>query len=78
MKRTGALFDKIIEPENLRLAFWKASKGKRHRNDQRAFAENLDYELGRMRRRLIDGSLKLETDEKLEMYYDYAVSNAKK
>jgi hypothetical protein len=47
MKRAGELFDKIIEPENLRLAFRKASKGKRHRRAQREFADNLEDELGR-------------------------------
>lgn len=49
MKRVGNLFEKVVEPENLRLAFWKASRGKRHRPDQRAFAENLSVELERMR-----------------------------
>ena len=24
MKRVGNLFEKVVEPENLRLAFWKA------------------------------------------------------
>ncbi len=28
MKRVGYLFDKVVEPDNLRLAFWKAQKGK--------------------------------------------------
>lgn len=31
MKRIGNLFDAVVEPENLRLAFWKVSRGKRHR-----------------------------------------------
>jgi len=68
MKRAGALFDKIIEPENLRLAFWKASKGKRHRDDQRAFAENLDCELGRMRKELIDGSFSVGNYVRFKVY----------
>jgi len=49
MKRVGNLFDQVADPENLQLAFWKASRGKRDRPDQRAFAENLSAELERMR-----------------------------
>ncbi len=55
MKRVGKLFNNVIEPENLRLAFWKASRGKRHRSDQRTFADNLEQEVQCMRRGLIAG-----------------------
>jgi len=55
MKRIGNLFEKVVEPENLRLAFWKASQGKWHRPEQRAFAENLSAELERMRTGLLAG-----------------------
>ncbi len=55
MKRVGNLFEKAVDPENLRLAFWKASRGKRHRPDQRAFAENLSAELERLRDGLFSG-----------------------
>ena len=55
MKRVGNLFDRIVEPENLRLAFWKASKGKRHRRAQREFAANLEYEIARMHNGLLSG-----------------------
>ena len=56
MKRAGSLFDRILEPDNLRLAFVKASRGKRHREDQRAFEADLDAELGRLRDGLVDGT----------------------
>jgi hypothetical protein len=46
MKRVGNLFEAAVSPENLQLAFWKASQGKRNRPEQRAFAENLSVELG--------------------------------
>ena len=49
MKRIGNLFEAAVAPENLQLAFWKASQGKRHRPEQRAFAENLSVELAQMR-----------------------------
>jgi hypothetical protein len=37
MKRDGALLAAIADPGNLRLAFWKASKGKRAKADCRVF-----------------------------------------
>lgn len=55
MKRIGNLWASIVEPDNLRLAFWKASKGKRGRADQREFQANLDMELARLREGLIEG-----------------------
>lgn len=56
MKRVGNLFSGIIDPENLRLAFWKASKGKRHREDQRHFQDNLEDNLAELRQGLVDGN----------------------
>jgi len=55
MKRIGYLFDEIIDPDNLRLAFVEASRGKRCRDDQRAFQRNLNEELVRLREGLIKG-----------------------
>ncbi|MEI7901479.1 MAG: hypothetical protein WCK89_14610 [bacterium] len=55
MKRIGNLFDAVAEPENLRLAFWKARQGKQHRPDQRAFAERLEVEIERLRLGLLEG-----------------------
>jgi hypothetical protein len=49
MKRVGKIFEKAVELENLRLAFWKASRSKRHRPDQRAFAKNLEKEIQHLR-----------------------------
>ena len=45
--------EKVVDPENLQLAFWKASRGQRHRPDQRDFAENLSSEFERMRSGLL-------------------------
>lgn len=56
MKREGNVFDAVVASENLRLAFWKASRGKRARPDQRAYAENLAEELEGLREGLLDGS----------------------
>ena len=56
MRRAGHLMEAVCEPENLRLAFWKASRGKRARADQRAYAANLDAELAALREGLLEGS----------------------
>lgn len=55
MKRVGNLFGRVLERDNLLLAFSKASRGKRDRADCRAFAENLEEEIGRLRRGLENG-----------------------
>ena len=45
MKRIGQLMGAIAAPDNLRLAFWKAAKGKRGKADCLAFRERLDENL---------------------------------
>ncbi len=57
MKRIGYLFDKIADRDNLRLAFWKASRGKHTRDDQRAFASDLENNLRIMHNGISDFSL---------------------
>jgi len=48
MKRTGFLIEKIIEPENMRLAFWKAQKGKQHRPEVVEFRSQLQDNLSQL------------------------------
>ena len=55
MKRVGHLFERIVDYDNLRLAFCKASRGKRTRDNQRRFQANLDFELLRLRNGLLAG-----------------------
>lgn len=56
MKRHGNLFDKITSADNLRLAYEKARRGKsRMRNVQR-FEREVDDNLERIRRSLLDGT----------------------
>ncbi|MGA2863654.1 MAG: hypothetical protein ABSF95_04110 [Verrucomicrobiota bacterium] len=55
MKRHGHLLAGIADPDNLRLAFWKASKGKRAKADGRAFRENLAANLSALRAELLAG-----------------------
>ena len=55
MKRVGDIFDHVVDMENLRLAFLKASKGKRCRSDQRVYQSNLDVELKKLREGFLSG-----------------------
>ena len=57
MKRTGKLFEKIVERDNLRLAFLKAMRGKRDRLDARRFAARVDEHLERMAAGLRNGTI---------------------
>ena len=57
MKRAGNLIDRIADADNLRLAFWKASKGKRAKGDVLAFRAGLDSQLRALREELLAGSV---------------------
>lgn len=59
MKREDNLFEKIVEPENLRLAFWKARKAKDGKKEVIEFAKNLDKNLMNLRFELLHGTLEL-------------------
>ncbi len=57
MKRANHLLEGIIDPENLRIAFWKASKGKRHAAEVLAYQHKLDQNLSRLRDQIISGKV---------------------
>ena len=59
MKRTGYLFDDILDRDNLRLAFHKAMRGKRQRAEVQRFARQLDESLNRMAEQLSAGTCSL-------------------
>jgi len=54
MKPSSELWPRICEPENLREAFKKASKGKWHRDSVRRFSANLDARIDEMHRQLLE------------------------
>lgn len=68
MKRAGQLREAVLEPENLRLAFWKASRGKRGSAAQRAYAENLEEELEALREGLAEGTYPVGRYERFTIY----------
>ncbi len=56
MKRDGNILGRIASPSNLRLAFWKASKGLRDRPGVIEFGRRLDQFVGEARNELLEGA----------------------
>jgi len=56
MKRAGGLLPEVASTENLRLAFWKAARGKTHRPEVVAYRSRLEENLDQLRRGLIEGT----------------------
>lgn len=59
MKRIGHLMESIAAPDNLRLAFWKAARGKRGKADCQAFQARLEEELETLRTGLLSGQVRV-------------------
>jgi len=59
MKRANHLVDRIAEPENLRLAFWKASRHKSGKVEVVRFRENLDKNLLSLRSEILNGDVRV-------------------
>jgi RNA-directed DNA polymerase len=53
MKRIGYLYEKIADMDNLRLAYWKAQRGKASKPDVMAFEAELDLNLLALREQLL-------------------------
>jgi hypothetical protein len=58
MKRAGDLIERIADADNLRLAFWKASRGKQAKADVLAFRADLNAELRGLGEALLGGSVR--------------------
>lgn len=56
MKRVGNLFDRVVDRENLRWAFYRAARGKWHRAEVREFSNTIDRSLGDLANRVSDES----------------------
>ena len=57
MRRAANLFDQIPEPENLRLAFHKAARGRRGQAVVRRFAASLNQRIAAMSVAIADGTI---------------------
>jgi len=58
-KRVGFLIEKIADPDNLRLAFWKARKGKEDKEEVIDFRAKLDANLLSLRDELLNGTVEV-------------------
>jgi hypothetical protein len=56
MKRKGYVLERIADADNLRLAFWKAQKGKSAKEDVNIFRASLDSNLMEIRNNLLNGT----------------------
>lgn len=56
MKRHGGLFEKIVDPENIELAFQKARKGKTWQDSVKAVELDKEAKLEALRQSLLDGT----------------------
>jgi len=59
VKRTGDLYWRIAEPENLRLAFWKAQKGKQDRPEIQEYRDHLEENLDELRGSILDRDVRI-------------------
>lgn len=59
MRRKGFLMEQIADPDNLRLAFWKARKGKAHTYEVEMYRRYLDENLLAMREELLSGDVEV-------------------
>lgn len=58
-KRVGFLIENIADTDNLRLAFWKACKGKENKEEVIAYREKLDANLFSLRNELLNGTVEV-------------------
>ncbi len=59
MKRTGNLINQIADLENLRLAFYKAQKGKWHKKEVLNYSKNLENNLWLLHRQILSGNIEV-------------------
>lgn len=59
MKRVNNLYDQISNPENLRLAYWKAKRSREAKKEIIAFSKDLDKNMDSLRNSLISENLSL-------------------
>jgi len=58
MRRKGYIFEQIIDPDNLRQAFWNAKKGKSTKKDIISFTKNFDFNLLQIYNQLFGGTFR--------------------
>ena len=56
MKRVGGLMEAVVDPENMRIAYYRAQRGKEDRPGVRAFSAHLQDNLSSVREALLSGA----------------------
>ncbi|MBL7791237.1 MAG: hypothetical protein JNK77_02850 [Saprospiraceae bacterium] len=59
MKRVDHLLEKVADPDNLRLAFWKARKGKSYTRGVLIYQSNLEDNLFKLREQILSGRIEV-------------------
>jgi hypothetical protein len=68
MKNSSYLIERIIVPDNLRLAFLKAAKGKNHAPVVEAYRSNLDHNLECLRAQIMSGEVEVGQYRRFKIY----------
>ena len=68
MKGVNHLTEKIADPDNLRLAFWKARKGKNHTSGVVSFRSNLGKNLILLREQILSGLIEVGNYHYFKVY----------
>jgi len=68
MKRQGNLLESVADPENLRLAFWKARKAKEGKTEVAEFRKCLDKNLLSLREELLSGTVEIGNYQYFTIY----------
>ncbi len=72
MKRVGFLIEKIADKDNLLLAYYKAKRGKQYKKEVISFGNNLDYNINKLQREIIDGNVSVGK------YHSFVITDPKK
>lgn len=68
MKKNNRLFERIADLDNLRLASWKAAKGKRCARAVLAYQQNLEANLLRLREQILNGQIEVGNYRYFKIY----------
>ncbi len=68
MKRANNLIAQIADPDNIRLACWKAAKGKRHTQAVMDYSKSLDSNLTRLRTQILSGLVEVGNYRRFKIF----------
>jgi retron-type reverse transcriptase len=68
MRRAGKLIEAIAEMDNLRLAAWKAAKGKRHSRQVLAYTARLETNLADLQKDIVSGKVSVGNYHYFKIY----------